>query len=100
MAVVALAGCGGGGAPGRVPDAVAREVRGVFADYTAAMGAQDYETACRHLAPESIAKLRKDVAAVRRDAPAACPAVLRLLYDAATPRERREVGEVARTVHV
>jgi hypothetical protein len=99
FACVLLAGCGGSGDDERpdlepAPAGVARDVRAMFRDYTAAMGRQDFAGACRHLTAPSIEQL----AAQARQGPLDCPSLLGVLHDGAEAREALDT--IVRTLRI
>jgi hypothetical protein len=100
-AAVALGGCGGGETRlSQAPPPVDLQVRAVFAEYTRAMARGDWGTACAHLAPESIEKLRLAAGKLARIPPNTCPAVLRLVVRSSSARDRARLREIASTARV
>ncbi len=98
IACALVAGCGGGGEERPdlepAPDGVARDVRTMFLDYTAAMGREDFVAACRHLTAPSIEQL----AAQAQQGPTDCPSLLALLHDGADARAALDA--IVRTVRI
>src|SRR4051812_22214655 len=92
-ALLAAGGCGDD-APKTTaaPATVDRQVRRLFADYTHAVAARDFATACSHLTPDSISRMRTDALKYLKQVPRACPALFRFLSLSASRSSRQQLA--------
>ena len=100
LVIVALAGCSIED-PGPAADPET-QVRSAFESYNTAITQEDWPGACAQLAPETIDKLKANLARIAGGAPSGtCPATLGRLAEA-TERtgERDPIEEVVRTARV
>ncbi len=96
-------GGGGGDQGGAKPPAggsAEQQVRQVFEDYTAALGSDDYGTACKYLAPETIAKLEQNVEKLTGSASDDCEGNMRKLYGRVTGDAAKRLDAVTRTARI
>jgi hypothetical protein len=110
IAAALVGGCGGGdddeaATPAATQSAAAAEddVRETFEDYNAALAERGYDDACDQLAPETVTKLRANVAkAGLKDAPEDCPGLLKAIYAATDkdPAQKKTLDEVARSAKI
>src|SRR3954451_19522206 len=83
--LLAAGGCGGDTQKTTpAPAGVERQVRRLFGDYTHAVATRDFATACSHLTPDSIARMRTDALKYLNQVPRACPALFRYLSQTAS----------------
>jgi hypothetical protein len=92
----AFASCGGEAGENRDHTA---ELRAAFDEYNDALETRDWESACEHMAPESIAKLRDSVRALSDASPAKeCSKLWDKLYtDAGEELADELIGEMVKT---
>ena len=101
--IVALAGCSIDDPAPPVPAADSEtQVRSAFETYNTAITDEDWPAACGQLAPESIDKLKANLARIDGGAPSGnCPATLgRLAAVTEKTGERDAIGQVVRTARV
>ena len=78
-------------------------VRAMFDDYTQALGDRDWKTACSHLAPETTAKLKRNVAALgATSAPKDCEGLMNLLYETIDKDEtaKKTIDDITKSARV
>ena len=105
--------------PSKTPDAVAteaptedagggdaggeEEVRGMFADYTKALGDRDWDEACDNLAPETTEKLQSNIKQLGvTNPPTECTELMDQLYDTIDkdPTAKKTIDDITQSAKV
>jgi hypothetical protein len=111
IAAAAIGGCGGSDDDDKAATPAATQsagdaegdVRETFEDYNTALAERDYDDACDQLAPETVTKLRANVAkAGLKDAPDDCPGLLKAIYATTDkdPTQKKVLDEVAKSAKI